>query len=149
MRFDRMAIGVPVLIGVLGVGTAYGHVIIGGPTVRDTVYPTCAHNGVSFNKQGHANCGLHKGWSKKTGDTPPPTDVPPATPPSGDTGLSSHPAKPVQAHVAKPGHPAKPTHPAKPDKAPRHAGGTSTGHGHAYGHEKQAGHAGKAHGKNK
>jgi hypothetical protein len=148
-----MAIGVPVLIGVLGVGTAYGHVIIGGPTVRDTVYPTCAHNGVHFNKQGHPNCGLHKGWSTTgdtpppTGDTPPPTDVPPTTP-SGDTGGSSHhPGKP--SHPAKPTHPAKPNHPAKPAKAPKHASGASTGHGHAYGHAKHAGQAGKSHGKNK
>ena len=43
-------------------------------TVRDTVYQTCQHNGVHFNKQGHANCGLHKGWSDDpttaTGDEP-------------------------------------------------------------------------------
>ena len=32
-------------------------------TLRDSVYQTCQHNGVHFNKQGHANCGLHRGWS--------------------------------------------------------------------------------------
>jgi hypothetical protein len=53
----------PVLAGLVVTGTALAHVA-SGTSVRDSVYQTCAHNGVHFNKQGHANCGLHKGWTR-------------------------------------------------------------------------------------
>jgi hypothetical protein len=70
----------PVLAGLVVTGTALAHVA-SGTSVRDSVYQTCAHNGVSFNKQGHANCGLHKGWTQEAPVTEPATE-----PGTGDTG---------------------------------------------------------------
>ena len=112
MRLDRLVIAVPVLVALLATGTAYGYGIGIHPTVRDTVYPVCAHNGVHFNKQGHANCGLHRGWAtaSSAGDsaTAPPT---PAT----------HPA-----HPGKPGHTSN---------GNRHGG---VGHSGTHGHGRSA-----------
>src|SRR5205085_3416815 len=61
------------LVGLVVTGTAVAH-MLPRETVRDTVDQPCQHNGVHFNKPGHANCGLHKGWSDdpttSTGDEP-------------------------------------------------------------------------------
>ena len=155
MRLDRLVIGVPVLIGALAVGSAYGYGIGIRPSVRDTVYPVCAHNGVHFNKQGHANCGLHKGWSI-TSPTAPPAAGAPTSPPANTNGPGhpTHPTHPVHpTEPARPAHPAHPTHPTRPTKpthtAPTssHGNGTSHGHGHAYGHGKGGGNANTGGGK--
>jgi len=73
MSISRWIVIVPVLVGFAVTGTAVAR-MLPRETVRDTVYQTCQHNGVHFNKQGHANCGLHKGWSDdpttSTGDEP-------------------------------------------------------------------------------
>jgi hypothetical protein len=82
MRLDRILIAVPLIGGALLTGSAAAHVIGISPTVRDFVYPAspasvqrCQHNGVHYNKQGHANCGLHKGWGGDTTDTNSTTDT--------------------------------------------------------------------------
>lgn len=109
---------VPVLVALLATGTAYGYGIGIHPTVRDSVYPVCAHNGVHFNKQGHANCGLHKGWATagtttaaSTGPTGAPTTAP------------NHPAKP-----SLPTHPTRPVKPAKPDHTSHGRSASAPGH---------------------
>ena len=80
MSVSRLMVVLPVLAGLVVTGTALAHVA-SGTSVRDSVYQTCAHNGVSFNKQGHANCGLHKGWTQEAPVTEPATE-----PGTGDTG---------------------------------------------------------------
>ena len=80
MSVSRLMVVLPVLAGLVVTGTALAHVA-SGTSVRDSVYQTCAHNGVSFNKQGHANCGLHKGWTQEA-----PVTEPAAEPGTGDTG---------------------------------------------------------------
>jgi hypothetical protein len=62
MSISRWIVVLPVLAGLVVTGSAVAR-MLPAQTVRDTVYQTCQHNGVHFNKQGHANCGLHKGWS--------------------------------------------------------------------------------------
>jgi hypothetical protein len=156
MRFDRLAIAVPVLVGALGVGSAYGHVLIDSQqsSVRDTVYPTCAHNGVHFNKQGHANCGLHKGWSRTGQDTPPAppsSDVPTGSGGSGEPATPPHPSHPsLPSHPSHPAHPAHPSHPTRPNTAAAtsHGGGHghSQSHGHGHGHGSGGGHGKSGHG---
>ena len=79
MSVSRLMVVLPVLAGLAVTGTALAHVA-SGTSVRDSVYQTCAHNGVSFNKQGHANCGLHKGWTQEQPVTEPATE-----PGTGDT----------------------------------------------------------------
>jgi hypothetical protein len=73
MSISRWIVVVPVLAGLAVTGSAVAR-MLPAETVRDTVYQTCQHNGVHFNKQGHANCGLHKGWSDvpttEAGDQP-------------------------------------------------------------------------------
>ncbi len=68
MRMDRMLLAVPIVAGALATGTAFAHPAGTVRTVRDAVYPSCQHNGVHFNKAGHANCGLHKGWGGGSAD---------------------------------------------------------------------------------
>jgi hypothetical protein len=77
MSITRFVVVLPVLAGLVVTGSAVARMMpeqsvrdtVYQP-VPDTVYQTCAHNGVHFNKQGHANCGLHLGWSNgSTGDT--------------------------------------------------------------------------------
>ena len=83
MSVSRLMVVLPVLAGLVVTGTALAHVA-SGTSVRDSVYQTCAHNGVHFNKQGHANCGLHKGWTQEEPVTEPATE--PGTGDTGDTG---------------------------------------------------------------
>ena len=68
MSISRWIVIVPVLVGFAVTGTAVAR-MLPRETVRDTVYQTCQHNGVHFNKQGHANCGLHKGWQSEEPET--------------------------------------------------------------------------------
>jgi hypothetical protein len=69
MSINRFIVVLPVVAGLVVTGSAVAR-MMPRQSVRDTVYQTCAHNGVHFNKQGHANCGLHLGWSNgSTGDT--------------------------------------------------------------------------------
>jgi hypothetical protein len=130
MRLDRLVIAVPVIVGALATGTAYGYGIGIHPTVRDAVYPVCAHNGVHFNKQGHANCGLHKGWS-----TAPTASAP--QPPANSNGPSG---TTTGSAPVRPAHPAHPSHPA----APAQSGSPASSHGHGRGHDQKT--AGSDHG---
>ena len=117
MSISRWIVVVPVLVGLAVTGTAVAH-MLPRETVRDTVYQTCQHNGVHFNKQGHANCGLHKGWSEdpttSTGDEP---GSQPGDQPTTESGGST-------------GH--APKHGGKVDhgKGHGHHGATTSGHGH-------------------
>jgi hypothetical protein len=117
MSISRWIVVVPVLVGLAVTGTAVAH-MLPRESVRDTVYQTCQHNGVHFNKQGHANCGLHKGWSDdpttSTGDEP---GSQPGDQPTTESGGSA-------------GH--APKHGGKVDhgKGHGHHGATTSGHGH-------------------
>jgi len=127
MSRHRLLVVLPVALGLVVTGSAVAR-ILPGVSVRDSVYQTCAHNGVHFNKQGHANCGLHKGWSN--GGEPGSTGGDPGTTggePTGDAG-------PAHGHGGK-GHGAHGTGKAK------HAGAV---HGHGTGGAK--GHSGTSHG---
>jgi hypothetical protein len=127
MSISRWIVIVPVLVGFAVTGTAVAR-MLPRETVRDTVYQTCQHNGVHFNKQGHANCGLHKGWSDdpttSTGDEP---GSQPGDQPTTESGGSA-------------GH--APKHGGKADhgKGHGHNGATTSGHGHGGG--KSATHGG-------
>ena len=117
MSISRWIVVLPVLAGLVVTGSAVAR-MLPAQTVRDTVYQTCQHNGVHFNKQGHANCGLHKGWSEdpttSTGDEP---GSQPGDQPTTESGGSA-------------GH--APKHGGKVDhgKGHGHHGATTSGHGH-------------------
>jgi len=117
MSISRWIVVVPVLVGLAVTGTAVAH-MLPRETVRDTVYQTCQHNGVHFNKQGHANCGLHKGWS----DDP--------TTSTGDEPGSQPGDQPTTESGGSVGH--APKHGGKVDhgKGHGHHGATTSGHGH-------------------
>jgi hypothetical protein len=127
MSINRVLVVLPVLAGLLLTGTAVAR-MMPVQTVRDSVYQTCAHNGVHFNKQGHANCGLHKGWSDQgstegsTGDT---TGSEP-----GDTGDDQGQTGADDAGARHAGNVHRHEHQAKP------------GHGHGHGHHASHGHSG-------
>jgi hypothetical protein len=153
MSISRWIVVVPVLAGLAVTGSAVAR-MLPAPTVRDTVYQTCQHNGVHFNKQGHANCGLHKGWSDnpttESGDQPgsEPGDQP--TTESGDVGSAGHAPKHGdqaghgKGHGKGHGHHGATTrggssdHGHGGDKASTHGGG----HGHSTTHGGGHGHAG-------
>ncbi|HVI36779.1 MAG TPA: hypothetical protein VM684_11155 [Gaiellales bacterium] len=111
MSISRWIVVVPVLVGFAVTGSAVAH-MLPRETVRDTVYQTCQHNGVHFNKQGHANCGLHKGWS----DDP--------TTEAGDEPGSEEPGDQPTTAAGGGGH--APKHGGKAD----HDNGNGNGHGH-------------------
>jgi hypothetical protein len=79
MSKHRWLVVLPVLAGLVLAGSAVAQ-MMPRDTVRDSVYQTCRHNGVHFNKQGHPNCGLHKGWGNGDG---------PVSHPGGGAGGSS------------------------------------------------------------
>jgi len=120
MSISRWIVVVPVLVGLAVTGSAVAR-MMPRQTVRDTVYQTCQHNGVHFNKQGHANCGLHKGWSEdpttSTGDEP---GSQPGDQPTTESGGSA-------GHAHK--HGGKSDH----GKGHGHHGATTSGHGHGGG----------------
>jgi len=120
MSISRWIVVVPVLVGLAVTGSAVAR-MMPRQTVRDTVYQTCQHNGVHFNKQGHANCGLHKGWSDDpttaTGDEP---GSEPGDGPATESGGSA-------GHAHK--HGGKSDH----GKGHGHHGATTSGHGHGGG----------------
>src|SRR6476646_2254966 len=118
MSISRWIVVVPVLAGLAVTGTAMAR-MLPAETVRDTVYQTCQHNGVHFNKQGHANCGLHKGWSND-----PTTE--PGTEPGGDTG-----GEPVDAPTTDSGSGGHHGHGPKHTAGARHG---KSGHGSGKGH---------------
>ena len=117
MSISRWIVVVPVLVGLAVTGSAVAR-MMPAQTVRDTVYQTCQHNGVHFNKQGHANCGLHKGWS----DDP--------TTSTGDEPGSQPGDQPTTESGGSVGH--APKHGGKVDhgKGHGHHGATTSGHGH-------------------
>ncbi len=120
-------VAVPVLAGLVVTGSAVAR-MLPAQSVRDSVYQTCAHNGVHFNKQGHANCGLHKGWSQGEPTTPPDqpvTDTGTSATDSGTTTTSTGHGKGHTTHV-HPSHPAKGGHGAKTHSAKTHG---ASGHG--------------------
>ena len=153
MSISRWIVVVPVLVGLAVTGSAVAR-MMPAQTVRDTVYQTCQHNGVHFNKQGHANCGLHKGWSQDpttaTGDVPGsgPGDQP-TTEPGGGSSAGHAPKHGDQAGHGK-GHGKGHGHHGATTRAGSsghgHGGGKSAthggGHGHATTHGGGHGHAG-------
>jgi hypothetical protein len=150
MSISRWIVVVPMLVGLAVTGTAVAR-MMPAQTVRDTVYQTCQHNGVHFNKQGHANCGLHKGWSDDPttesggGPVSEPGDQPTTAP--GDGGSHGHAtthgdqAGPGKGHGNSHGHHGATTHGPS-----GHGGGNASthggGHGHAATHGGGHGHAG-------
>ena len=86
MSVSRLMVIVPVFAGLIVTGTAVAR-MLPAESVRDSVYQTCAHNGVHFNKQGHANCGLHLGWTQQDPGTEP--GQPATEPGTGDTGVTT------------------------------------------------------------
>jgi hypothetical protein len=156
MSISRWIVVVPVLAGLAVTGSAVAR-MLPAPTVRDTVYQTCQHNGVHFNKQGHANCGLHKGWSDnpttESGDQPgsEPGDQP--TTESGDVGSAGHAPKhgDQAGHGKGHGHHGATTrggssgHGHGGGKSAKHGGshGHSTTHGGGHGHAGGQGHSHK------
>jgi len=141
MSRRRLMVAMPVVAGLVLTGSAAARMMPAG-SVRDAVYQTCAHNGVHFNKQGHANCGLHKGWSRQLALSP--TSLPPSAttlPPSGEPVIPAPSQRPADTtsvtphtglsrmRAAEHGHGAK-TRGAQKHGAKEHGGGRShTKHG--------------------
>jgi hypothetical protein len=134
MSISRWIVVVPVLAGLAVTGSAVAR-MLPAETVRDTVYQTCQHNGVHFNKQGHANCGLHKGWSDDP--TTEPGDQPTTEP--GDGGSAGHAPKHGgqadhgKGHGKGHGHHGATTRGGSSGHG--HGGGKSTTHGGGHGHK--------------
>ena len=133
MSISRWIVVVPVLVGLAVTGSAVAR-MMPVQTVRDTVYQTCQHNGVHFNKQGHANCGLHKGWSDDpttaAGDQPGSESGDQPTTESGGGGAGHAPKHGNQAgHGNSHGH-----HGATASSGHGHGGGKSAAHGGGHGH---------------
>ena len=127
---------VPVLAGLVVTGTAVAR-MMPAESVRDSVYQTCAHNGVHFNKQGHANCGLHKGWSQDDPATEP--DQPATEPGTGDTGDTGDTTVTESTSGHGKGH-AKHEHASHADKSNHGHGAKSHGAtAHGKGHGKKHG----------
>ena len=141
MSISRWIVVVPVLVGLAVTGSAVAR-MMPRQTVRDTVYQTCQHNGVHFNKQGHANCGLHKGWSDdpttSTGDEP--GSQPGDQPTTESGGSAGHAPK----HGGKSNHGKGHGHHSATTSGHGHGGGKSAtrGGGHATTHGGGHGHAG-------
>ena len=150
MSISRWIVVVPVLVGLAITGSAVAQ-MLPRETVRDTVYQTCQHNGVHFNKQGHANCGLHKGWSDdpttEAGDQPgsEPGDQPTTESGGGNAGHApKHGAKADhgKGRGNRHGHHGAPTrggssgHRHGGGKPATHGGGYSHGGGHGHSHKK-------------
>jgi hypothetical protein len=141
MSISRWIVVVPVLVGLAVTGSAVAR-MMPRQTVRDTVYQTCQHNGVHFNKQGHANCGLHKGWSDdpttSTGDEP--GSQPGDQPTTESGGSAGHAPK----HGGKFNHGKGHGHHSATTSGHGHGGGKSAtrGGGHATTHGGGHGHAG-------
>jgi hypothetical protein len=137
MSISRWIVVVPVLVGLAVTGSAVAR-MMPAQTVRDTVYQTCQHNGVHFNKQGHANCGLHKGWSDdpttSTGDEPGsgPGDQP--TTESGGGSAGHSPKHGDQADHGKGHGKGHGHHGATTSSGHGHGGGKSSTHGGRHGH---------------
>jgi hypothetical protein len=127
---------VPLLAGLVVTGSAVAR-MLPAQSVRDSVYQTCAHNGVHFNKQGHPNCGLHLGWSQ-SGPVSEPGSATTSDQSTGDAGTSdsgsSATANGGHATHVHPSHAAKThgarTHSAKTHGAKAHGGGKSSHNKH-------------------
>ncbi len=133
MSISRWIVIVPVLVGLAVTGSAVAR-MMPAQTVRDAVYQTCRHNGLHFNKQGHANCGLHKGWSDDptttTGDEPGSQSGDQPTTESGGGSAGHAPKHGDQAgHGKGHGH-----HGDTTSYGHRHGGGKSATHGRGHGH---------------
>jgi hypothetical protein len=135
VQLKRVLFVLPVFAGLLLAGTAMAR-MLPAETVRDAVYQTCKHNGVHFNKQGHANCGLHKGWSEEGDDQ--------STEASGERHGHPQNGKQEQDGVKPAGHEKH----AKHEKHVTHEkhGKPETDSGKAHGHGSGKG-GGKSHGK--
>jgi hypothetical protein len=102
MSKSRLMVVAPVFAGLVVTGSAVAR-MMPAESVRDSVYQTCAHNGVHFNKQGHANCGLHKGWHVAAPTTPAPPVPITGTAATPATGLGIAPAGRMRpSHLAEP-----------------------------------------------
>ena len=141
MVISRWFVVAPVLAGLAITGSAVAR-MMPAETVRDTVYQTCQHNGVHFNKQGHANCGLHKGWSDEPTSEPgdEPTSEPATEPGEGDRGghAARHGDKAGHGHGHGQGHGHQTHGPATRSGTSGHGHGGGNTHAHGGGH----GHAG-------
>jgi len=143
VSINRIILVVPVIAGLMLAGTAFAR-MLPAETVRDSAYPACVHNGVHFNKQGHANCGLHKGWSDdpttSTGDEP--GSQPGDQPTTESGGSAGHAPK----HGGKADHGKGHGHNGAMTSGHGHGGGKSAmhggGHGHSTTHGGGHGHAG-------
>jgi hypothetical protein len=127
MSVSRLIVALPVLAGLVVTGTAVAR-MMPADSVRDSVYQTCAHNGVHFNKQGHSNCGLHKGWQGEPTTTPdrPVTSTGTAATTTGHG--KGHPDLVQPSHSAKPVHTAA-THSGKGHGEKSHGKSSHNKHG--------------------
>lgn len=139
MSINRLMVVVPVLAGLVVTGSAVAR-MLPAQSVRDSVYQTCAHNGVHFNKHGHANCGLHNGWSQgdpgsepgSTTSDEPTGDAGTSGDESSSTGSGGHATHVHPRHPSKRGHGAK-THGAKTHGAKSHGAKTHGAKSHGGG----------------
>jgi hypothetical protein len=128
MSVSRLIVALPVLAGLVVTGTAVAR-MMPADSVRVSVYQTCAHNGVHFNKQGHSNCGLHKGWQSAPTTTPDQqviTSGPAAAIASGHG--NGHLGRTPRSHSAKPVHTAG-AHSGKGHGAKSHGKSSHNKHG--------------------
>jgi hypothetical protein len=132
MSISRWIVVVPVLAGLAVTGSAVAR-MLPAQTVRDTVYQTCQHNGVHFNKQGHANCGLHKGWSNDPTTTS--GDEPGDGPATESGGSAGHAPKHGDKAVHDKGHGHHGDTTRGGSSGHGHGGGKSTTHGGGHGHK--------------
>ncbi|HET6848646.1 MAG TPA: hypothetical protein VFH74_07295 [Gaiellales bacterium] len=146
MSINRIVVVLPLLAGLVLAGTAVAR-MMPVQTVRDSVYQTCAHNGVHFNKQGHANCGLHKGWTDggstegstgSTGGSEPGNTGDQGQTSSGDAGTSHGGGGGGHAHHAKPAHEHghHSSHGHSGSTVQHGHSGHASSHGHGRGHSK-------------
>ena len=127
MSVNRLMVVVPLLAGLVVTGSAVAR-MLPAQSVRDSVYQTCAHNGVHFNKQGHANCGLHLGWSQ-SGPASEPGSTTTGDAGTSDSGATVNGGHATHVHPTHPSHGAK-THGAKTHGAKAHGGGKSSHNKH-------------------
>jgi hypothetical protein len=159
MSINRFVVVLPVLAGLVLTGSAIAR-MMPAQTVRDTVYQTCRHNGVHFNKQGHPTCGLHRGWSDEgTGDSQgggqpgddPTGDDQGGAQAAGDSGQEhgrgrdehaaqhgrhAHGANSAHGRSSHAAHGREGSHGHHADAASGHGGSRHGGHGAGRGHSK-------------
>jgi hypothetical protein len=150
MSIKRIIVALPVVAGLVLAGSAAAR-MLPAETVRSDAYPSsavqprCEHNGVSYNKQNHPNCGLHLGWSQEEGGGS--TGGDDTGEPGEDTAPAQHPSHGHHLKAAKHhggreehGHHGGRSH----DRNDRTSGRS---HGHGSGRPSDEVHGGPKHGK--